>query len=126
MLKFNIKQRKSLVYKFPGKIIKNKLCNHFMRGYFDGDGCFSIDKNNGKKKQLKFALLGTFGFLNNYHKVLLQKMFITTKNSKPKKYKKIARLLFGGNILISKIATFLYKDATIYLDRKYNLVKHLI
>jgi len=42
--------RKSLTLKFPDiNIFKSKdLIRHFIRGYFDGDGCFSYHKSKTK------------------------------------------------------------------------------
>lgn len=39
-------KRKSLILKFPDeKIVPKELMNHFIRGYFDGDGSISIGRN---------------------------------------------------------------------------------
>ena len=48
--KFGLKRRKSLTLKFSTHI-KDQHLSHFIRGYFDGDGCISryIDKTFPKK-----------------------------------------------------------------------------
>ncbi len=48
--KFGLCPNKSLMMKF--QIIPKKYLSHFIRGYFDGDGCVRICMKNGKK-QLK-------------------------------------------------------------------------
>lgn len=48
---YNIVPRKSLIYRFPKNLYNHKWVNHFMRGYFDGDGGFTVAKQKGKKKQ---------------------------------------------------------------------------
>lgn len=45
---------KSLILKPPK--IDNELINHFIRGYFDGDGCVSF---NSKTKVYAVCILGT-------------------------------------------------------------------
>ena len=41
--------KKSLILKFPTKEqVPQDLIKHFIRGFFDGDGCISISEMNGK------------------------------------------------------------------------------
>lgn len=118
LLKFNIIPNKSLVYKFPQNIKNNKFINHFMRGYFDGDGSISkcgLGKNR-TVEQLSFSILGTLDFLTNYQDILinncqLNKVKICKRNN-------IYCLSYSGNKIIKKIYDFLYADASIYLQRK--------
>ena len=49
LLKLGLYPNKSLTIKFP-KIPKKYLW-HFIRGYFDGDGCIYFEKGNGKHGQ---------------------------------------------------------------------------
>lgn len=122
--RFNIVPRKSLIYTFPKTLINHHLINHFMRGYFDGDGCFKqyYTKNT---TQMKFNLLGTENFLLTYLDILKQCCKI--KNDKKiSKVRNIYSLDFGGNNIVGEISIFLYKDATIFLERKYDKIKHLL
>ena len=110
-------QNKSLILDFPvNKQVPENLIHHFMRGYFDGDGCISI---NTKKKYYLFSVLGTDNFLDKYDSYILN---ILNKN-KPNKRQANGRassIQYGGRLQILKIYNFLYQDATIYLERKYN------
>lgn len=63
--RFNIVPRKTHIYTFPKWIINHPLVNHFMRGYFDGDGSFYVD-NSVKTPQVFFNLRGTSKFLTVY------------------------------------------------------------
>lgn len=38
----------------------------------------------------------------------------------------IGAVTYGGHKQIARIAHYLYDDATVYLERKYNKVKHLL
>lgn len=46
--------------------------------------------------------------------------FSANKYYKRRDYQKVMSLEFGGNLKTQKILDLLYKDASIYLDRKYN------
>ncbi len=98
---------------FPDHLSTN-LIHHFMRGYFDGDGCISLSKDT-----YKFSLNGTRIFLEEFVKILHLNTNITSPDywnmdGKAHRWEKSGRL----NIL--KIYEFLYKDSTIYLERKRN------
>lgn len=61
--------RKSLTLKFPNiNIFKNKnLIRHFIRGYFDGDGCISY--GNKEHTYPIVSILGTKDFLDGIQKI---------------------------------------------------------
>jgi hypothetical protein len=47
-------ERKSLTIEFPGEnILPKNLINHFIRGYFDGDGTVGVYNNSNKIKTIK-------------------------------------------------------------------------
>jgi intein/homing endonuclease len=56
--------KKSLILKFPSiSIFDNKnLIVHFIRGYFDGDGCISYGNKSHTKCSIN--IVGTYDFLN--------------------------------------------------------------
>lgn len=108
---------KSLVLTFPTTISKN-LIHHFMRGYFDGDGYITISKPSNGKFQGSFGVIGTKKFLDKYDEFLLEQGINKTKYGR---CGKAFNLRHGGNIQCKKIFNFLYKEATVYLERKYNI-----
>jgi hypothetical protein len=118
--KFNIYENKTLNYIFPEWLKNHKLSHHFMRGYFDGDGCIHITK----KKQLSFSIIGTYKFLKMYKLILEKELFINY--NKISKHKSIYQLSYGGNKQVPKIMNYLYKDANIYLARKYDIYNEFI
>lgn len=107
-------QNKSLILTFPDEnIIPRQLQNHFMRGYFDGDGCISQNK-----KSATFSILGTKNFVTKYR----EKIFLLT-NKKNKLYhkecwKNTYQFSYSGKNELKKIYSFLYKDSHVFLDRK--------
>lgn len=50
LVKLGLYPNKSLTIKFP--LIPKKYLSHFVRGYFDGDGCVRIDMKKGKRQAL--------------------------------------------------------------------------
>lgn len=122
LARFNITPRKSLVYTFPDWVAHNKLVNHFMRGYNDGDGSFYNSVRADRKTQLYFSLRGTKDFLNIYNNILETECDFE-KHKSPRLNCGIYCLEFGGNIKVRKIRDFLYKgsDKSIQLQRKYNI-----
>lgn len=95
-------QAKSFTLKFPTSMKDN---NHFIRGYFDGDGW--IHRNS-------LGICGTQEFLSEIQST---KPFANTKLIRTKT-DKILSLVTYRNTEIQIIGDFLYKDANIYLSRK--------
>ena len=111
--------RKSLTEKFPNvEIFRDKsLVQHFIRGYFDGDGCISYaDKEH---KRPNFQMLGTLEFLTEvltFFPKECQNLTIRHNHNNPKE---IIRFINTSDDKAIKIFNYLYKNATIYLNRKY-------
>ena len=105
--------KKSLILKFPEEeIFKDKsLIRHFLRGYFDGDGCLSINK----KDQISCSVLGTKEFLEKYLNYCPDTEEIQIRKSKSKVY-----IFAYSTKRAVDFAEFLYSDSNVYLDRKYN------
>lgn len=106
--------KKSLILNFPteNQVPKN-LIRHFIRGYFDGDGWFT-----NTDSCFQIGIIGTEdfikGFLNNieiYNKE--NKIFDVHRKDGAKRY------VFGAYTDVLNFLNWIYKDATIYLDRKY-------
>lgn len=114
---FNIKPRKTKIYTFPKWIIGSNYCNHFIRGYFDGDGCWWKTKN-----QIRFSMLGTKEFLENCQSIF-EDNYLVKSHVKIHKKSSIFTLNYSGNKQCRKIYNYLYNNSTIYLSRKRELVK---
>lgn len=102
------------------KIIPSKYEHHFIRGMFDGDGSIKYYKYDYiKKPQFHFGYTGLENVcLYVKNKLNLKRKLIHESN--------LTYTLVSRNIEdINKIYDYLYKDATIYLDRKYNTFKEI-
>lgn len=108
---------KSLNLKFPNiDTFKNKeLIKHFIRGYIDGDG--SISYKNAKHTDFQLRILGTEHFLKN-----LQINLPLERANKLTKKINVFELCFNSSRGLY-VSNYLYKDASIYLDRKMNRYK---
>lgn len=119
-LGFDIKEKRVDIPKIPKELIR-----HFIRGYFDGDGCISVYQQIYKKWNInrqEFSFTGKKEFLLNIKKIFEDEIS-TTKNLKLKTYKKTNKavtLRYGKQSDIEKIYKYLYHDANIYLESKHN------
>lgn len=101
-------QAKSLILEFPDSV-PEELVHHFIRGYFDGDGSVSV---NLEKGTYSVSVLGTKKFLNQLRSYT--NLSMTKYDQKGEAF----ALRYGGRQNLLKIYDYLYKDATIFLDRK--------
>lgn len=101
---------KSLTLTFP-QDIEPHLYPHFIRGYLDGDGTIST--------RCRISICGTYDFLYSLQQHLIKELDITKvkilsdKRAKHYQYERV-----GANAL--KILDYLYSNAEVYLDRKYD------
>lgn len=107
--------KKSLILRFPTSYqVPCKWLKDFIRGYFDGDG--SLWKSG---RYIEVSILSSYYFLEgvkeNVKEFALAKIIPIHKE-----------LPFGGQRITVggkkgiEFLDWIYKDATIYLDRKYN------
>lgn len=107
---------KSLILKFPSyDIVPQHLMNHFIRGYFDGDGSIYIPND---KRTIQLSFVGTQEFLEGIQEELLKFIFCYNKVSYQNKGN-VYSFIKSGRRVVKPVFKYLYKDATIYLERKY-------
>lgn len=118
--------------------------HHFIRGYFDGDGCIW----NGKRKKMvvkdssrkegireriihnvKFTFTGCISFIEPLQDYLVSQgivkkktklNFSKTNNPNTSTCDKVCTMEYSGRGQIKNLFNFMYSDATIYGERKYN------
>lgn len=102
--------RKSLILEFPNiEQVPEFLQKHFIRGYFDGDGCV----NNPLYYPINVSILGTKNFLEDLLKISnIQKKIIQEKRNT-----NIYMFSISGTTA-RNFLNWIYGDATIFLDRK--------
>jgi intein/homing endonuclease len=105
--------QKSLKIVFPNEyILPKNLVNHFVRGYFDGDGCLAISPRDNAPR---FALDGTKEFLDKIKEIYNLPETKYGRDGKAFLYRTCA------NASVKFFLTSLYKNSKIYLDRKYKI-----
>ena len=119
-------QAKSFKITFP-TYLREDLIRHFIRGYFDGDGCFSWGLNkkdnyfgNALRAIVNFTSTIDFcTYLTNYFK---DKFDINTYTScrNPQNNNNNRTITISGNKQVIKVMEWMYKDSSLYLERKHN------
>ena len=98
--------------------VPSHLVRHFVRGYFDGDGSVSGDK------QKQFGFVGTMDFLIPLQQILMSELGFS-KTKLDQRYKdredSIRALRYCGINQCIKFRDWLYEDSTIYLKRKFDV-----
>ena len=118
--KYGIVPRKTYKNNYIPKIDKNFI-RHFIRGYFDGDGCISLTKP--KDQNISRAVLS---FCADYTlaielQKLLKSINVNCNIIDMKKYgNDIYSVRIVGNSNIIKMFNYMYKDSSVYLIRKYD------
>lgn len=106
--------------------VPKHLIHHFIRGYFDGDGCITSYKHQGYDRY-KTSFIGTYQFLQSINDIIYEKYDIKIpKLHKRKAEHEVYALEYSSNKRSKIIYDFMYKDATIYLNRKYNKYSRLM
>lgn len=111
---------KTFKLKFPKKL-DDDLKHHFIRGYFDGDGC--VGKYHYKHDYYIWNILGTHQFTTGCREFMDTQLKLGGCI-----YKKatVWALAFASKRDVFKIIKWLYDGATIYMDRKYKSCMEIV
>ena len=114
-------ERKTFILKFPNSSqVPKEYISHFIRGYFDGDGGISLYRLK-KTNELRASIdiCGIYSFLND---LLSNLNFVKTKIIYKDKRKSTDCWEVKSNSMyfIKGLFNYMYKDATVYLERKYD------
>lgn len=114
---------KSLILTFPKWLVDPNLQRHFIRGYFDGDGtlCARKPKITGHIAW-EWGIISSDSFCENIKQYieLATKVNVSKRLANPKLNQITTNISVSGNLQIRKVLDWIYKDATIYLPRKYD------
>lgn len=109
--------KKSLTLKFPDEnVFKSKdLIRHFIRGYFDGDGCISY--GNKEHTIPTYQILGTKEFLETVMKYLnVEETLFHNHYEKDN----LTMYIRSSSRKAMELLHNLYDNCSIYLKRKYD------
>jgi len=104
------------------KNIPDELIRHFIRGYFDGDGCWRIRKNKlgfniGSASEMYF-LEGIQNWLCNTLELNKNKIYVRKDRFKV--------LTYGGHNQCKKIHALMYNNSNIRLERKFTTSNNVL
>lgn len=115
--------RKSLILTFPSEEqVPRNLINHFIRGYFDGDGSitsYQEKENHSPKYTVNFV--GTEEFIKALAEYIPYSSIYPDKRRSNSWYVNV-----GGNRQVAKFYHQIYDGATRYMKRKYDKFQPLI
>lgn len=107
---------KSLILKFPSvEQVPKSMVRHFIRGYFDGDGCIYNRMKDGCMKSC-INILGTEDFLVG----IVSELPVDNVVVKQRNGYKIHNITIYNKQDIKKIMLYFYNESNIYLKRKYD------
>lgn len=112
--------RKTLNLKLPDyDIVPENLYRHFLRGLFDGDGGIYIRDNNGSPQTI-IGLTGIESTIIDFVDFFISNNILRTYPTvQQDKRSHAVQLFIHSKDQIKDVLDYLYKDCSVYLDRKY-------
>lgn len=122
LTKLGCMSNKTFLLKFPDEnIVPFDLIHHFVRGYFDGDGSIGA---YGKKKRPVVQIVGTRHMMEGILKAADIKG--TFSQRFPERCKDNYTIHIGSFGSLLKFYDYIYKDSTIYLQRKFDRYREIV
>lgn len=106
--------RKSKTAKYP-EWLREDLHRHFIRGYFDGNGCVTYGKR-GNRTNLSFNFVGSEFMVDGIQKILHNQCGFSSKI--PRVCPGCFTINYGGNLNVRKMHPYLYGDGGPFMKRK--------
>ena len=132
LVRYGCVQAKTFKVCFPD-FLKDELLRHFIRGFFDGDGCISYcyaKRNNYFNNS--FSSVVTFTSTLDFClglKSFLKKILNINSSllcRKPENKNNIRTLQVSGNKQVIKFSEWIYRDTDLFLKRKYDKYQDII
>jgi hypothetical protein len=122
LAEYGLGQAKTYTLQLPK--LENSLMQHFIRGYYDGDGCFSVinrnDRKNPNSKIYQFNITGMEAPLSIIQQYIVDNANVVKNSLKKRKSTVAVTIHYSGRLVCKRILDYLYNNATIYLQRKYD------
>jgi intein-encoded DNA endonuclease-like protein len=117
--------KKSLILNFPEWLVDPELQRHFIRGYYDGDG--GVFLTDIKTRSASTKMVSTIEFCRSMSDIVMNGTGVQFGDPyNDVEGKNVYTIRLSGNRQIATFLNWLYKDATIFLNRKYNLYLQLL
>lgn len=126
LIKHNCVPNKTLALQFPD--IPSDIVRHYIRGYFDGDGCVSKGKEhkNGNCVIHVIFTSGSPDFLFSMKNILAESLSIESVTFYKQKKCNAYHLTLGKREYINNLYHYMYDEATIWMERKREKYEELL
>ncbi len=110
--------RKTKLLKYP-LFLSDEMHRHFIRGVMDGDGCIHGTSSNDGHLHANVDIVGTLEMLNSIQKIIKEKVNVNSSIILSNKKSNVYKLTISGRLNCIKFLDWIYKDADMFLFRKY-------
>ena len=110
--------QKSHIIKYPF-FISSDLQRHFIRGALDGDGCIHATNSKNEKELRSVDICGTYDFCEGLKQIIESNLDIHCSIILSNKVSNVYKTSISGRNQSIKFLDWIYKDAELYLYRKY-------
>ena len=115
---YGMKENKSLILEYP-IFLNDELHSHFIRGYFDGDGSITLGKNT------LFTITSTESFCNDCIDIIRNATDVGGSVFDASCHNGVTKFIsIGGRNQCKRVLDWLYYDAELYLQRKYDIYRN--
>jgi hypothetical protein len=114
--------KKSLILRFPDEeIVNESLLRHFIRGYFDGDGCVFYKEYQYEwiNRCFRVLICGNDIFLKSLCKILEKNEIKVTQEARKDKRSNVYQMFILGFDNLKLFYNYIYENNNICLERKY-------
>ena len=118
---FGVVPNKTLTIQFP-KWLDEELYPHFIRGYFDGDGCITHNSRD-VSPQLETTIVGTVDMCTAISNIVTEKCNVNAHvydTGHDRCNKNIKTFVVFGNLQCKRFLNYIYQNSDLKLQRKYN------
>lgn len=113
-------RNKSLKITFP-KFLRKDLLPHFIRGVYDGDGSIYRSYRNDNNLPITVTITATNSFCKSLQELCQEELGITAGIYDASCHNGITKVFtLSGRNIAKKFLDWIYLDANIYLQRKYD------
>lgn len=119
-------QNKSLIVKEP-IMVPEEYLRHFVRGYFDGNGCIRFDKReliSGRKEYLRVCISTGSNDFATWLSCYLNNKNINNYITRQEKKNNYNVWIVSDSLI--DFLNYIYKDSIVHLDRKFAIYKNII
>ncbi len=123
LARYGVVPNKTFKVKYPD--IPKQLNSALIRGIFDGDGCISASYPERGYSALNFSICSNRNIVLAIRKILVETLGISSTKIYRIKRKRNIYVYQKGDKEVFKIMEWLYKDATVWMDRKRDRYEHI-